>query len=203
MTQAASIKAANEVHSPKCSKCGATMRIISFVDKEHRLIERMISRIGDRLTSIESGGTVDPLFIDTAVDFIRVYADRTHHGKEEDILFRDLDKRALSDEDRRLMNELIEEHTFGRRTTQELVAANDRYRNGEDAALRDIAEKLRFLTSFYPRHIEKEDKTFFPAARRYFTDEEDSAMLAEFYDFDKTMIHRKHTWVVEKLESRA
>jgi len=41
--------------------------------------------------------------------FIRFYADRTHHDKE-DILFRELDKRSLSDNDRRNMNELVEEH---------------------------------------------------------------------------------------------
>jgi hemerythrin-like domain-containing protein len=63
---------------------------------EHRLIERMISVIKDALVQIESTHRVDPVFVDTAVDFIRIYADRTHHGKEENILFRDLDKRPLS-----------------------------------------------------------------------------------------------------------
>jgi len=53
---------------------------------EHRLIERMISVIKHSLTQIESTQEVDPVFVDTAVDFIRIYADRTHHGKEEDIL---------------------------------------------------------------------------------------------------------------------
>lgn len=57
---------------------------------EHRLIERMISVVKRTLTKITSAEEVDPVFIDTAVDFIRIYADRTHHGKEEDILFREL-----------------------------------------------------------------------------------------------------------------
>jgi len=80
---------------------------------EHRLIARMLSVIKDALVQIESSHRVDPVFVDTAVDFIRIYADRTHHGKEEEILFRDLDKRPLSAEDRRVMNELIEDHVFG------------------------------------------------------------------------------------------
>ncbi len=54
---------------------------------EHRLIERMISVIQGVLAKIESRHKVDPVFVDIAVDFIRVYADRTHHGKEEDIFF--------------------------------------------------------------------------------------------------------------------
>jgi len=167
---------------------------------EHRLIERMLLIIKDVLAEIESNQKVDPVFVDTTVDFIRMYADRTHHGKEEDILFRELKKKPLSDEDRRIMNELIEEHVFGRQTTKALVAANTRYRNGEETALAEIADKLKTLIEFYPRHIEKEDKVFFPASRAYFTDEEDQAMLAEFWEFDRKMIHEKYRSVVEGFE---
>ena len=167
---------------------------------EHRLIERMIALIEGALVRIQSSGRVDPLFVDTAVDFIRMYADRTHHGKEEDILFRDLNKRPLSDDDRRVMEELIQEHVFGRQTTGALVEANTRYRNGDAAALHEIAEKLQTLVGFYPKHIEKEDKVFFPACRAYFTEDEDQAMLAEFWEFDRKMIHEKFKAVVEALE---
>jgi hemerythrin-like domain-containing protein len=48
--------------------------------------------------------------------------------------------------------------------------------------------------------IEKEDKVFFPASRVYFSEEEDQAMLAEFWEFDRKMIHEKYQSVVETLE---
>jgi hemerythrin-like domain-containing protein len=169
---------------------------------EHRLIERMLSVIKDVVSKIESNHQVDPVFVDTAVDFIQVYADRTHHGKEEDILFRELKKKPMSDEDRRVMNELVEEHVFGRRATKAIVESNTRYRNGDETALADIAKKLQILIEFYPKHIEKEDKVFFPSSRAYFTDEEDQAMLAEFMKFDQKMIHEKYKSVVEKFERR-
>lgn len=166
---------------------------------EHRLIERMIASMRRALMRIEDVQRVDPRFIDGAVDFIHTYADRTHHGKEEDILFRELDKRPLSAEDRRVMDELIAEHKKGRQVTQSLVAANARYRDGDALVLADIAENLRTLTDFYPGHIEKEDKVFFPAARAYFTAQEEQAMLAEFREFDGKMIHEKYQSVVETL----
>jgi hemerythrin-like domain-containing protein len=167
---------------------------------EHRLIERMIVIIQEARGRIESEGEVDPVLIDTAVDFIRTYADRTHHGKEEDILFRDLREKNMSPEDRRAMDELIEDHVFGRKTMAALVDANARYRGGDSGALDDISESLRTLADFYPKHIAKEDKEFFPAARKYFSEEEDQAMLAEFYEFDRRMIHEKYEAVVEDLE---
>lgn len=169
---------------------------------EHRLIERMLSALENVVTTIDDENTVDPVTIDLAVDFIRVYADRTHHGKEEDILFRDLKTKPLSEEDARSMDELIEEHVFGRETTQAMVDANTRYRGGDPAALADIADKLRTLIDFYPKHIAKEDKVFFPAARAYFTDQEDQAMLAEFYTFDRKMIHEKYETLVGHFEKQ-
>ena len=166
---------------------------------EHRLIERMLTVIKDVLSKIESTHEVDPVFVDMAVDFIRVYADRTHHGKEENILFRELKKKPMSDEDRRVMNELIEDHVFGRQTTKALVEHSTRYRHGDKTALTGIVEKLQTLIEFYPKHIEKEDKVFLPSSRAYFTDEEDQAMLGEFWEFDRKMIHDKYKAVVEGL----
>jgi hemerythrin-like domain-containing protein len=167
---------------------------------EHRLIERMIGEVRKAVGRIESGDRVDPIFIDAVVDFIRTYADRTHHGKEEDILFRELERKSISGGDLRIMQELVEEHVFGRETTQKLVEANRRYRQGDGPALKDVAVELRALVDFYPRHIAKEDQTFFVSARKYFSEKEEQAMLEEFREFDRTMIHEKYTSVVERLE---
>jgi len=166
---------------------------------EHRFIERMLRVIGDEIQQIKLTKRVDSLLVDTVVDFIRIYADRTHHGKEEDILFRDLRKRPLSDGDQRIMEELIEEHSLGRQITNALFDANMLYRSGEKFALDEITHNFQALVDLYPRHIEKEDNVFFPAARSYFTDEEDMNMLTEFWDFDRKMIHEKYKSVVEKL----
>jgi hemerythrin-like domain-containing protein len=167
---------------------------------EHRLIERMIHQIQRALKQIDSTNEVNPLFIDTAVDFIRMYADRTHHGKEEDILFRDLQIKELSNDDRRVMNELVEEHVFGRQITKKLTKANSRFRSGDKLALTDIVDHLQLLVDLYPKHIEKEDSVFFPASMAYFSEQEDQAMLDEFLDFDQKMIHEKYKSLVEILE---
>jgi hemerythrin-like domain-containing protein len=169
---------------------------------EHRLIERMINVIQRILERVEQTHSIDSSFVDTAVDFIRVYADRTHHGKEEDILFRDLLKKDLSNEDRQLMDELIEEHIFGRSTTKALVEANMRYRRGDEAALGEVTTHLKTIVNFYPEHIKKEDVVCFPAFRVYFSEEEAQAMLVEFWEFDRKMIHEKYTAVVKESEAK-
>ena len=167
---------------------------------EHRLIERMIALIEKELARIEETNQVNPAFIDVAVDFIRIYADRTHHGKEEDILFRDLAQKELSEEDQALMEELVQEHVYGREVTADLVAANARYRDGDASAVAVVKEKLATLAEFYPQHIEKEDKVFFPASLAYLSAGEQQAMLDEFWAFDAKMIHEKYRGVVKTLE---
>jgi len=169
---------------------------------EHRLIEKMLKVVQKEVDYISEKKEVDPVFIDMAVDFIRTYADRTHHGKEEDILFRDLAKKKMSEENEKIMHELIQEHNYARKTVGELVEAKENYLQGQKGSLEIILEKLRALIKFYPEHIVKEDKVFFPATEEYFNQQELDAMLKEFWEFDKEMIHEKYKAVVEGLQNR-
>jgi hemerythrin-like domain-containing protein len=169
---------------------------------EHRLIEKMIALVGEQLPLIEERHEVDPVFIDTVVDFVRTYADRTHHGKEEEILFRDLAGKAMSPRDRRMMEALVEEHRYGRSVVAKLVQAKQDYLQGQEDALPRIVEQLRALVAFYPQHIEKEDKDFFPNSERYLSEPEQQAMLQEFWEFDRQMIHEKYRAVVAALRAQ-
>jgi hemerythrin-like domain-containing protein len=146
---------------------------------EHRLIERLLhlmqhefQRIKDNMAVDPEFAFVDPVFIDTAVDFIHTYADRCHHGKEEDILFKALAEKDLTAELRQTMEELIQEHVWGRETTAALVKAKEGYLREKPGALNDLMDHMAKLVEFYPRHIEKEDKHFFIPCMAYFSDAE-------------------------------
>jgi len=176
------------------------MKPIGPLIREHRLIEKMIHLFNKEVTGINEQNRVNTIFIASAVDFFRTYADRTHHGKEEDILFRDLVKKELSPEHDKVMKELIEEHIYSRKTVGKLLDANKKYLEGDVNSSRDVVACLRELIDLYPKHIEKEDKHFFYPILDYFTKDEQDAMLQEFWEFDKKMIHEKYKKVVEEYE---
>jgi hemerythrin-like domain-containing protein len=167
---------------------------------EHRLIEKMIAAMGRELERMEREQTANPALIEAIVDFIRTYADRCHHGKEEDILFRELGHKNLSEEHRRIMQELVDEHVQARDKTRSLVEAKDLYMQGQSSALDRMAETMRFLVEFYPKHIEKEDRHFFLPVMRYFSPREKDAMIEEGDEFDRQLIHRKYEDVLRQVQ---
>ena len=177
------------------------MQPIGPLMREHRLIERLLHLLENEVVRLEAGKIPDTPFIDQAVDFFRTYADRCHHGKEEDILFRELAKKPLLPEERKVLAELIEEHVQGRALVRAISEANMAAARCErPASAGDLIPLLRRLIGFYPVHIAKEDKQFFFPVMQHFTPEEMAAMLAEFDDFDRKLVHEKYAGLVEARE---
>jgi hemerythrin-like domain-containing protein len=174
------------------------MKPIAPLMIEHRLIEKMVDILKKELKDVSAGTDPDTKLIYAAVDFFRTYADRTHHGKEEDILFQDLSTKPLTDDHKRIVAELMEEHASARKSVGALYEANGRYEKGDSSAVSDIVSALKALTQLYPAHIEKEDKRFFIPVMEYFSEEEQVKMLREFYLFDRNMIHEKYKKVVDQ-----
>jgi len=178
------------------------MKPIGPLMREHRLIERMVAVLNIELKRMNEKNEANVGLLTAAVDFFRTYADRTHHGKEEDILFRELAKKKLSPEHERIMNELVAEHVYARKTVSALVDAKNNYNEGNLESLKDIITYVKELVGFYPAHIEKEDKHFFYPVLEYFNKQEQDDMLEEFWEFDRMLIHEKYQRIVEALETR-
>jgi hemerythrin-like domain-containing protein len=168
--------------------------------KEHRLIERMVRLLGKEWQNMKDTSNVETNLISIGTDFFRIYADRTHHGKEEDILFKKLSTKRLSTEENEMMERLIQEHIWARQAITKLSVANNRYIHGDTEALKEMVYELEKIIKFYPLHIEKEDKHFFVPVMAYFSEAEQQAMLEEFWEFDRQLIHEKYKKVVEEIE---
>ena len=167
---------------------------------EHRLIERMVKILEKELIKIKKTDEVDTSIILLGIDFLRTYADRTHHGKEEDILFKELNKKELTKEHKKTMNKLVEDHVFARKTVGALNDANTSVIKGNKDSINEIISNLEKLVKLYPRHIYVEDKEFFFPILEYFNKEEQDNMLKDFWEFDQKMIHEKYTKIVNDLE---
>jgi len=167
---------------------------------EHRLIEKVL-KVAERRAPSFSATAYDPIFIETIVDFVRTYADRTHHGKEEDILFTELAKVRLDPADAAMMADLVDEHRQARARVKSIVELNEAFKRGDTSVVPRIAELVLWLAAFYPVHIRKEDREFFPNTERYFTPAQLDEMLERFWEFDRAMIHEKYQRVYEAIRA--
>jgi hemerythrin-like domain-containing protein len=169
---------------------------------EHRLIERMVAAIGKESKRLEQGGAIDAPFLFTAVDFFRTYADRCHHGKEENILFAKLSSKPMTAPLKEMMDRLIAEHVTARRLVGEVASEVMTSRAGHTPSRERVSSILFELSQLYPAHIATEDKQFFPAAMKYLDDDERGKMLRDFEDLERTLLHEKYHAVVEGAEKR-
>ncbi|MBD3271165.1 MAG: cation-binding protein, partial [Elusimicrobia bacterium] len=135
-----------------------------------------------------------------AIDFLRTYADACHHGKEEDILFVRLSGKNIAENHARTMQQLKDDHVYGRKTVSALNNTRKNYMNGIQDALNEMCSLMQDLIELYPRHIHTEDHEFFLPCMKYFKRKELDAMLKEFDDFDRRMVHDRYKKVVEHWE---
>ena len=165
------------------------MELIGLLMREHRLIEQIIPILETELRHISQDQCIHLPFIHRIVDFFRIYVDKLHHGKEEDILFATLSQKPLDIGHQRILEELMDEHRQARRAIQQLVSSTEAWSTDETMALQDAAESLTTLVTLYSQHIRKEDKAFFLPCQAYFTKAEREQLLATGMQFDQTVIH--------------
>jgi hemerythrin-like domain-containing protein len=172
---------------------------------EHREIERLIALMQKEGDRIKEDKLTDIDFIDDCIDFIKTYADRCHHGKEDGILFKELENKKLNNEHLKILKQLKKDHNIIRGITSKLIDARDKYSNSEDDASKqifafEIHSYLEEFIDFYPTHIIKEEKEFFLPCVDYFTDNEKKEILDKFWELDRKLIHEKYREMLEKYE---
>jgi hemerythrin-like domain-containing protein len=176
---------------------------IGLLMREHRLIGRMVLLVKKELQRSKKSLKIDTEFIRISIDFFKIYADLTHHGKEEEILFKALGKKNLTEDHIKILNRLLNDHKIAREPVRALEKMNNEYAQGYHTNIEGIQEKLQKLVTLYPQHITIEDTEFFFPAMNYFTVQESDAMLQKFYHFDKTVIHEHYYHLVETLEKES
>ena len=153
-------------------KKGVTQALV----EEHRLILRVLAILERQAALTADGIGPDYRFYLDAVDFIRNYADRFHHAKEEDVLFEALVANGMPRQNSPVAAMLME-HDHGRafvkgmETAAIAALAGDR---GQDAV---IAENARGYLELLREHISREDGILYPLAERVLPDGMRDAIL--------------------------
>ncbi len=132
---------------------------------EHRLILRMIALLEQNAPRTAAGSYLNWQFYLDGIDFIRQYADRFHHAKEEDILFKALINNGMP-KDNSPVAAMLMEHDQGRSYVRAMESAVHETQSGRKDTCQVIATNALAYAALLRDHIAKEDDILYPLAER-------------------------------------
>lgn len=152
---------------------------IGALVEEHRVIERVLDCLEQMAIRFEAENRISCESAERAMQFLRLYADERHHGKEEGSLFPALEKRGFP-ADRGPTVMMRRQHAEGRQLTAAMRAAIEAQNQGDPGAAAVFAKHARAFVSLLREHIRREDLCLFQIASRMLTPEDQADLAREF-----------------------
>jgi hemerythrin-like domain-containing protein len=162
-------------------------KAIDVLMNEHRLIEKVMNALEVFTRSATSGQPVDREPLRQFVEFFRNFADKCHHGKEEDLLFASLMDHGLPREQGPLAV-MFFEHGEGRAQVKALEEIGMGCGPLSAEETERLVQNAHAYVSLLRNHILKEDRILYPMAQQAIPVEEMEKLADQFNEFeDKAM----------------
>jgi len=162
-------------------------KAIETLMSEHRLIEEVLGSLRTFVDQLDPDQGEARARVAEYAEFFREFADRTHHGKEEDRLFGAMAQHGFPSNGGPVYV-MLQEHEIGRahvRALAELGGGSGKLSGEESNKVKNNAEGFILMLS---AHIQKEDRILFPAAERAMPGPVLDSLAAEFDEFDSAVI---------------
>jgi hemerythrin-like domain-containing protein len=171
--------------------------------EEHKPIKTMLWVLSEICSKLEAREQVEPEKLEKMVEFIRMFADKCHHGKEEDVLFPVMSELHDPVADK-LVSILLKEHVKGRSYVAKMAKSIESYKNGRDASTKTIAKNGRSYVTLLTGHIPKEDNVTFPLANAMVSEIKQKKILEDYKRIEKERIgeggHERLLGILEELK---
>lgn len=152
---------------------------IELLTQEHKYILKVVHALSIIDEDLAQGKQVDVNLIEKIISFMRSFADKYHHAKEEAVLFPAMEHKGVPKTGCPLAA-LRAEHEKGRKLVTTLNEAADAYAAGSSESVEEIRGAIAEIRQLYPSHIWKEDEMVFPMAQRLFSQEEMKKLSIDF-----------------------
>lgn len=176
-----------------------------ILEVEHHFIQKVVAVMVALTEKLEAGQEVDPQKLRDMAEFMRTFADKCHHGKEETHLFPLLERKGVPVHGCPLAV-LNAEHQRGRALVTGFAAATEKYVTDRAASRKSLLESLRGIAGLYPDHIWKEDYLLFPMTNKILNAEEQEELRAKFEIVEAAIgpnVHERFIRLAERLEQEA
>lgn len=174
-------------------------RPTELLKQDHRVIERMLKVLTVAADKLEKGQEIDPSVFERSLEFIRQFADRVHHGKEEDILFNAIEAAGIPRHGGPV-GVMLEEHDEGRKAVQKLAKGLEKHKAGDKPAAAEIVRGARDYAYVLRNHIPKEDDILYPMADEVLNSTVHAQMLEQFESVEGERMGDKRTYYLNMVD---
>ena len=151
--------------------------VTGMLKEEHQLILKAIDVLLNECVQLDEGQELEKSFFEKVIDFIKNYADKFHHAKEEDILFEKLNSDTVQMHCNPIP-QMLYEHDTGR----DFVKGMERGLEENDK--KTVIENARGYAYLLKDHIMKEDNILYPMAEEALNDEQKDSILKEYNEVE-------------------
>jgi len=168
------------------------MKPTEQLKEEHAGIKVMLDILGKVCDRLETGEPADPDHLDRILEFLKIFVDKCHHAKEEDLLFPEMERVGIPREGGPI-GVMLSEHRLGRENVRGMGEAAERYKGGDRAASALFVRNARGYIELLRQHIDKEDNILYPMADARIPEKRQRELLGEFEKVEEERVgHGKH-----------
>lgn len=160
------------------------MNAIGQMRDEHCAIKEMLKVLGVLCERMENGEVTNPEDGKSIVEFLRIYADRFHHEKEEQLIFPLLEKLGVPKAGGPV-EIMLEDHALGRADLRAMSEALESFSAGDREAIASFARSARSYIHLLTEHIKTEDDAIFDMAEMRLSAAQLDQLAAEFVTVEK------------------
>lgn len=152
---------------------------VATLKAEHQVILRVVRVLGTLMDRFEAKGDFPESTLAKCVEFLRLFADACHHGKEEDLLFPVLEARGIP-RDGGPIGVMLYEHQVARRLTKDMGNSLAQLKTDDAAAKQEFCQAARNYVDLLTNHIFKEDNILFNMGSRVMNAEDQGLLAKDF-----------------------
>jgi hemerythrin-like domain-containing protein len=162
------------------------MKATQQLKDEHEGVKIMLSILEQVCRHLEAVGNPNREHFEGILEFLKVFVDKCHHGKEEDLLFPALIAVGVPKEGPIAV--LLHEHEMGRHYVKTMGEAYAAYIAGDKSKSKEIMQNGHGYISLMKDHIEKENNVLFVMADSRLSEKRQDELFEGFEKIEEERI---------------
>lgn len=155
------------------------MKCIEDLKAEHRAVLVTLDVLEKICTDLNNNAPINLNHIEQIIEFLTVFVDKCHHGKEERILFPAMEEAGIPNNGGPIGAMLLE-HEEGRKYIRGMKATMGALDNTHRENVQTFLENATNYKTLLTAHISKEDNILYPMAEERFSLELDLNLVEQF-----------------------